>query len=123
MPVVLHYNQKVIAAAKPDFLKAGIQAFYDFEKRYIEHIVELMTRYDKPVFGVSMLTKKEEQTVYRVKGSTLKGVFFATPERAVKAFAKMYEYERFLERCRAAEASGDLNSKNSGSEGPALGDP
>ncbi|MDF1591219.1 MAG: acetate--CoA ligase family protein [Desulfobacterales bacterium] len=85
----------------PEFLKKANQAFYDFENQYIEHIVRLMEKYDKPVFGVSMLTGKKEQTVYRVKGSALKGVFFATPERAVKAFAKMVEYEQFLKRSRS----------------------
>jgi len=82
----------------PDFLKAVSQSLYDFERQYIEHIVRLMGKYNKPVFGVSMLTEKKEQTVYRVKGSSLKGVFYATPERAVKAFAKMVEYFRFLKR-------------------------
>lgn len=85
----------------PDFLKKANQAFYDFENQYIEHIVRLMERYNKPIFGVSMLTEKKEQTVYRVKGSSLKGVFFATPERAVKAFAKMFEYGQFLKRSRS----------------------
>jgi acyl-CoA synthetase (NDP forming) len=91
---------KVDPTYSPDFLKAANQAFYDFEHQYIEHIVSLMEKYNKPVFGVSMLTGKKEQTVYRIKGSSLKGVFFATPERAVKAFAKMVEYEQFLKRSR-----------------------
>jgi len=60
-----------------------------------------MAKYNKPVFGVSMLSEKKEQTVYRIKGSSFKGVFFATPERAVKAFAKMVEYEQFLKRSRS----------------------
>ena len=63
-----------------------------------------MEKHKKPVFGVSILTEKTEQTVYRIKGSSFKGIFFATPERAVKAFAKMYEYERFLNR------AGDTNN-------------
>jgi len=82
----------------PDFLKTANQAYHDFEDQYIEHIVNLMEKYNKPVFGVSMLTGKKEQTVYRVRGRSYKGVFFATPERAVKAFAKMLEYQQFLKR-------------------------
>jgi acyl-CoA synthetase (NDP forming) len=48
---------------------------------------------------VSILTTEKDQTLYRVKGKDLKGVFYPTPERAVKALARMYEYQKFLERC------------------------
>jgi len=80
------------------FLDEAGQTFVEFEKKYIRHIVRLMEKFGKPVFGVSMLTDKKEQTVYRVPDSRYKGVFYATPERAVKAFAKMVAYRRFLSR-------------------------
>lgn len=57
-----------------------------------------MEKHNKPIFGVSLLNTGEDQTLYRVEGSDLKGVFYPTPERAVKAFAKMCEYQRFLAR-------------------------
>ena len=81
-----------------EFLESANQSFIDFEKNYILHIVELMEKYGKPVFGVSILSDKKEQTVYSVSDNCFKGVFYATPERAVKAFAKMVEYKRFLSR-------------------------
>jgi acyl-CoA synthetase (NDP forming) len=77
------------------------QTLTDFETHYIEQIVRLMETYGKPVYGVSLLTEPEDNTVYRVEGSDLKGLFYETPERAVKAFAKMVEYHRFLERGRS----------------------
>jgi acyl-CoA synthetase (NDP forming) len=72
--------------------------FAKFEKKYINHVVTLMERFDKPVFGVSLMKDEKDQTLYRVDGSEFKGVFFETPERAVKAFARMVEYQRFLAR-------------------------
>ncbi len=72
-----------------------------FENTYVERIVALMETYHKPVFGVSILTTDEDQTLYRVEGSRLKGVFYPTPERAVKAFSKMDAHRRFLERVSA----------------------
>jgi acyl-CoA synthetase (NDP forming) len=36
--------------------------------------------------------------VYTVEGSAYKPVFYQTPERAVKAGARMYEYYRFLKK-------------------------
>lgn len=83
----------------PEFLEAAKEQLAGFEERYIERIVNLMGTYDKPVFGVSILTTEKDQTLYRVEGKDLKGVFYPTPERAVKALARMYEYQKFLERC------------------------
>jgi hypothetical protein len=81
-----------------DLIKTLDQKSSEFEEKYIEHIVRLMEKYDKLVFGVSLMTDKDDHTVYRVKNSPFKGVFFETPERAVKAFAKMFEYHRFLSK-------------------------
>jgi acyl-CoA synthetase (NDP forming) len=58
----------------------------------------MMEKYGKPVVGVSLLTDEKDATVYRVAGSELKGVFYETPERAVKAMARMVEYHRYRSR-------------------------
>jgi acyl-CoA synthetase (NDP forming) len=82
----------------PELLAAAKQMLADFERQYISHIVRLMETYGKPVYGVSLLTDDQDQTVYRVEQSDYKGIFYETPERAVKAFAKMVEYQRYLQR-------------------------
>lgn len=81
-----------------EFLESIKNALSDFEKNYIAHIVRLMEKYQKPVFGVSLLPDEKNHTVYRVADQTFNGVFYTTPEQAVKAFAKMYEYKKFLDR-------------------------
>lgn len=81
-----------------DALQDIRKEYRDFETLYIERSVRLMKKYNKPVLGVSMLTEEKDKTVNRVEGTDLKGIFFPTPERAVKAFAKMYEYSRFVSR-------------------------
>ena len=80
------------------FLNDAVAAFSDYENNYIKAIVGLMEQTGKPVFGVSLLTDDKDATVYRVKGHDRKGVFFETPERAVKAAARMVEYHQFLSR-------------------------
>lgn len=82
----------------PEFLDDAVKTFTDHENGYIEHIVRLMEKTGKPVFGVSLLTDEKDATVYRLNGHDLKGVFYETPERAVKAAARMVEYQRFLSR-------------------------
>jgi acyl-CoA synthetase (NDP forming) len=81
-----------------EFIEEIHQEFKKFEKEHIAQIIELMKMYDKPVFGVSMLPDEKHQTVYPHKKHEIKGVFFPTPERAVGAFAKMVQYQRFLSR-------------------------
>ncbi len=97
--MVKRFGQSVLKA-DPQYDQAFVdqmnQQFLDFEKQYIEYIVKLMETYQKPIFGVSLLPDEKNQTLYRIAGSDYKGVFYPTPERAVKSFAKMFEYHRFL---------------------------
>ena len=80
-----------------EFLDSINQALSDFEEQFIEHIIDLMEKYKKPVFGVSFSSGRE-RIVHRVSNSPLNCIFYPTPERAVKAFSKMCEYQRFLTR-------------------------
>jgi acyl-CoA synthetase (NDP forming) len=99
---VLKSHQASVLKADPtysaEFIKKVHREFDKFEKDYIAQIIDLMERYHKPVFGVSMLPDKKHQTVYPHKKHEFKGVFFPTPERAVGAFAKMVQYQKFLSR-------------------------
>jgi hypothetical protein len=81
-----------------EFIAAARQALSDFETQYVEHIVRLMEQFEKPIYGVSLLKDEKDHTVYRVDDAKYKGVFYETPERAVKAFARMVEYQRFLKQ-------------------------
>ncbi len=76
----------------PAALDALAQGLTDFEKQYIEYISELMATYEKPVFGVSFAFDQEERTVYPADGRPYNTVVYPTPEKAVKAFAKMVRY-------------------------------
>jgi acyl-CoA synthetase (NDP forming) len=99
--MVKRFGESVLKA-DPDYSAEFIsninKQFVEFEKAYIEHIVSLMDQFKKPVFGVSLLPDEKNQTLYRIDGSSFKGVFYPTPERAVKAYAKMVEYHRFLKK-------------------------
>lgn len=88
-----------VAQADPaytsEFLDEAVKLFSDFETVYSAEIVRLMETYGKPIFGVSLLTDEKDATVYRVDGHELKAVFYETPERAVKAAARMVEYNHY----------------------------
>jgi acyl-CoA synthetase (NDP forming) len=101
--MVKRFGESVLKA-DPDYSAEFIsrinQQFIEFEDAYIRHIAALMDRYKKPVFGVSLLPDEKNQTLYEVDGCSYKGVFYPTPERAVKACSKMVDYNRFLSRTK-----------------------
>ncbi len=70
----------------------------EYEKRYIERLAGLMERYEKPIIAVNLIADENLKTIMNVKGSPYQGVTFSTPERAVKALARMYEYHGWLDR-------------------------
>ena len=79
----------------PAFLDSIKESLAAFEKRYVEKIARLMEVYQKPVIGVSLLTDAMDRTTYMVDHCPYKGVFYTTPERAVKTLAKMVEYSEY----------------------------
>ncbi len=81
--------------ADKEHLYALHKALCDIEDRYVEHLAALMERYDKPILGVPLVSDDSDKTMIPVPGKKYKGVFFKTPERAVKALAKMNEYQKF----------------------------
>lgn len=82
----------------PEFLNTVRDALIQFESEYVTHIVRLMETCEKPVFGVSLIKECQDKTVYSADDGRYKAVFYESPERAVKAFSRMVEYRRFLER-------------------------
>jgi acyl-CoA synthetase (NDP forming) len=99
--LVKRFSESVIKSDpnySAEFMKGVNAQLTKFERNYIHRTVKLMEKYQKPVYGVSLLPDKRNQTVYRIKNSRYKGIFYPTPERAVKAFAKMHEYQCFLNR-------------------------
>lgn len=78
---------------------SNIQKYLEqFEADYVKHIVRLMEETGKPVLGVSLLTGADDQTVFDVDGSDYNGIFFPTPERAVKVLGEMCKYQEWMRR-------------------------
>ncbi|MBW2545279.1 MAG: acetate--CoA ligase family protein [Deltaproteobacteria bacterium] len=81
-----------------EFLSEGGKLLDSLEEDYIARVAHMMEKYKKPILGVSLLEDEKHHTVYNVENCAFKSVFYANPERAVKALSKMYEYFRFLNR-------------------------
>ncbi len=86
----------------PDMDEAKVAPFREMtltaEEEYSKYVVELTRKYEKPVLGVSLLTDELSRTLYRYDDSDYKGVFFPSPERAVKALAGMVQYQDWLKK-------------------------
>jgi acyl-CoA synthetase (NDP forming) len=76
-------------------IQAAIGLIEAFEARFIVRCVELMERYRKPILGVSLLTDAAARTVYPVEDRPFRAVFYPTPERAIRALARMVDYAGF----------------------------
>lgn len=72
----------------------------EYENEYVSHVIKLTEKYGKPVLGVSLLTDDKTKTLYREDGCKYNGVFFPSPERAVKALSGMCRYSRWVNSVR-----------------------
>lgn len=81
-----------------DFLKQIGQMVDQYERDFINVTIEMMEKYDKPIFGVRLNTDPDDKTVYEVEGRKYKAVCYNSPEDAVKSCARMYEYFRWRQR-------------------------
>ncbi|MCG8616998.1 MAG: acetate--CoA ligase family protein [Desulfobacterales bacterium] len=83
-----------------DEASAGLfrDALFQFEEDYSRYVTELTEKYEKPVLGVSLLTDELSRTLYRYDNLEYKGVFFPSPERAVKALSGMVQYQAWLSK-------------------------
>jgi acyl-CoA synthetase (NDP forming) len=79
-------------------VRENIGRFAKYEDLYVEQMVRLMEKYGKPILGVYLLSDEKTKTVTVIEGSRFRGVNYLTPEKAVKALAKMCAYERWLSR-------------------------
>jgi len=73
-----------------------ISGFPDFRKhdeRFLARTIELVRKYKKPIMLVKMFEGYESEYL-ESHGSLI----FPSPERAISALRKMYEYKRYLER-------------------------
>jgi len=100
--ILMNKTLDSVANTDPAYSPEDIEAFRTmgtaFEQEYIKHVVTLTQKYEKPVLGVSLLTDAASKTLYRVDGARYNGVFFPSPERAVRALAGMCKYQQWLER-------------------------
>ena len=69
-----------------------------FEKSFMGHAERLMEKHGKPVLGVNLLPDESVRTITEIPGRSYKGVSFLSPERAVKALARMHAYRQWREK-------------------------
>ncbi|MBF0234892.1 MAG: acetate--CoA ligase family protein, partial [Desulfamplus sp.] len=87
---------KVDPAHSKESLESMKEMLMEFESQYVSHVIKLTEKYNKPVLGVSLLTDNASKTLYHADGCRYNGVFFPSPERAVKALSGMCKYSRWL---------------------------
>ncbi len=89
-------------------IKRKNEEYSDFESYFIRRSILLMEKYHKPIYGVSIVSGEDDRRIYPIRDSRCKGVYFPTPERAVKAFARMNQYRCFQACNSSSSGSHDL---------------
>lgn len=97
---VLDSTIAVDAAYDLKFKEDSLEILKIYERELVAKTVNLMGRYHKPVIGVYLLTDETTRTVIEIEGHKYKGIVFASPERAVRALAKMYRYAQWIEESK-----------------------
>ena len=99
--ILVNSMAEAILKSDPGVTREMAQIFTDGlfkeEEEYTRYTVEMTQKYGKPVVGVSLLTDELSRTLYRYEDLDYKGVFFPSPERAVKALAGMVRYRKWLD--------------------------
>ena len=78
----------------PEFQEEAYKLIALGEKEFLTFTTQLMEKYEKPIIGVTL----SGRIVTEIPGSRYKGITFPSPERTVKALARMVEYQRWLTR-------------------------
>lgn len=91
---------KASRAVNPGFTKDHsddiLRKIDAMEEKIIAQTVRLMETYGKPILGVMLIEDETTRAIQDVSGSAYKGVAFPTPERAVRALARMVGYQQWL---------------------------
>jgi acyl-CoA synthetase (NDP forming) len=95
---MIESSKKADPGQDPEFLENVRRAITDFEDQYIRRLADLMDQYQKPILGVSLVTGAEDKNVIELPDKAFNGVYFPTPERAVKALGEMCIYTDWLAR-------------------------
>ncbi len=88
--------QRVDPAYSPEDLENYLQETQRVEIEYLHQMIGLMEANEKPIYGVRLSPTGSGKTVVETEQSRYNGVFYNTPEKAVKACAGMYCYSRYL---------------------------
>ncbi len=77
-----------------------LKGFNDFanliQLSFLDMVLNLMERYDKPIHAVSLVSFPEDQAVYSKEGCKYKVIIHRTPEEAVLCLEKQYKYSKYL---------------------------
>jgi len=72
--------------------------FAERQANFLDNIIELMEKYDKPIYPVALISTPGDEMIHYRDGSRYKAIIYKTPEEAVFCLEKQYEYYRYTSR-------------------------
>ncbi|HSV96309.1 MAG TPA: CoA-binding protein [Spirochaetota bacterium] len=81
-----------------DKLEGLTKLIAERQANFLDNIVELMEKYDKPIYPVALVSAPEDEMIHYKDGSRFKAIIYKTPEEAVFCLEKQFEYYRYRSR-------------------------
>ncbi len=97
---VLESSVQVDKTHDPKLVEDHLALLKIYEQELVNKTVQIMGKYHKPVMGVYLLTDEFTRTVIEIANQEYKGVVFPSPERAVRALSRMYQYSQWLKETK-----------------------
>ena len=72
----------------------------EVDTKILDMILEMMNKYNKPIYPVSFASYPEDETMYIKSGSKYKVIVYKAPELAVLCLSKQYLYSNYLQTHR-----------------------
>ena len=68
----------------------------EVQNQILDRTIELMEKYDKPVYPVALILTDEDDIIHRKEDSRYSAIIYKSHEEAVLCLEKQYQYSRFL---------------------------
>lgn len=94
------YDATIRLGKKVEMNLADMERTLDeLQNSFLDNIVDLMVKYDKPIYPVALVAQADQPVVYTPKKpEKYSAMIYRTPEEAVICLEKQYRYSRYLSK-------------------------
>jgi acyl-CoA synthetase (NDP forming) len=97
-PIRIHEAAMRMGYSSREEIDGLVKLFEALQTNFLDIIIDLMEKYQKPIYPVSLIPSPEDKMVYMKEGKRYKVVIHQTPEEAVFCLERQHEYSSYLRK-------------------------